>query len=154
MEKVPKTLRKTLQPLRFTEQVRSKTYPPLLQAQAQNIAKSSYQIYNVATSDEEKGRGMESVGIRELKNRLTHYLRVVQQGRTIIVTSRGRPVARLIPAAPMRKTTLPWELEERMWELAADGFLIWNGGDSHVPEPVAVNRGPRLLSHLVVEDRE
>ena len=97
---------------------------------------------------------MESVGVRELKNRLTHYLRAVQQGRTILVTSRGRPVARLVPAAPTGKTTLPLELEERLWELAADGFLTWTGGGSQIPEPVAVNRGPGLLSDLVVEDRE
>jgi prevent-host-death family protein len=97
---------------------------------------------------------MESVGVRDLKNRLTHYLRVVQEGRTILVTSRGRPVARLVPAAPTRKTRLPLELEQRMWELAADGFLVWNGGDSHLPKPAAVNKGPRLLSDLVVEDRE
>lgn len=97
---------------------------------------------------------MESVGIRELKNRLTHYVRTVQQGKTILVTSRGRPVARMVPVSPPRKTVLPPELEERMWELAADGFLTWNGGDSQVPEPVAVNRGRGLFSDLVVEDRE
>jgi prevent-host-death family protein len=97
---------------------------------------------------------VESVGIRELKNRLTHYLRTVQQGETIVVTTRGKPVARLVPILPRGKTTLSPELEERMWALAADGFLAWNGGDFRIPEPVAVNRGPGLLSDLVVEDRE
>lgn len=60
----------------------------------------------------------------------------------------------LVPAAPIGKTTLPLELEERMWELEADGFLTWTGGGSQIPEPVAVNRGPGLLSDSVVENRE
>ena len=97
---------------------------------------------------------MESVGIRELKNRLAYYVRGVRQGKTYIVTSRGKPVARLVPVSQPGKTVLPEQLEERMWELAADGILAWNGGAPQVPEPVAVNKGPRLLSDLVVEDRE
>jgi len=97
---------------------------------------------------------MESVGIRELKNRLAYYVRGVKQGKTFIVTSRGKPVARLVPVSSPGKTAMPEELEERMWELAADGILVWNGGAAQVPEPVAVNKGPRLLSDLVVEDRE
>jgi hypothetical protein len=60
----------------------------------------------------------------------------------------------MVPVSPLCKTVLPPELEERMWELAADGFLTWNGGDSQIPEPVAVNRGHGLFSDLVVEGRE
>jgi len=97
---------------------------------------------------------MENVSVRELRDRLGHYLRAVRQGRIVVVTSRGKPVARLVPISPRGETTLPPELEERMWELAAEGFLTWDGGRFQVPEPVAVNRGPGLLSDLVVEDRE
>ncbi len=97
---------------------------------------------------------MESVGVRELKNRLGYYLRAVRQGGTFVVTARGKPVARLVPVSPPGKTALPPELEKRMWELAAEGFLTWNGGPFQVPEPAAVNQGPGLLSDLVVEDRE
>jgi len=97
---------------------------------------------------------MESVGVRELKNRLAYYLRAVRQGGTIVVTAHGKPVARLVPISPRGKTSPPPELEERMWELAGEGFLTWSGGTFQMPEPVAVNRGPRLLSDLVVEDRE
>ncbi|MBC7251748.1 MAG: type II toxin-antitoxin system prevent-host-death family antitoxin [Anaerolineae bacterium] len=97
---------------------------------------------------------MENVGVRELKDRLGYYLRAVRQGRIVVVTSRGKPVARLVPISPQGETTLPPELEDRMWELAAEGFLTWDGGRFHIPEPVAVNRGPGLLSELVVEDRK
>lgn len=38
-----------------------------------------------------------SVGARELKVRLGTYLRQVRQGRTLVVTDRGQPVAELRP---------------------------------------------------------
>lgn len=34
------------------------------------------------------------VGVRELKNNLSGYLRLVRSGEDVIVTDRGRPVAR------------------------------------------------------------
>ena len=40
---------------------------------------------------------METVGIRELKNRLSHYVRKVEAGDVVIVTDRGRVVAELVP---------------------------------------------------------
>jgi len=97
---------------------------------------------------------MENVGVRELKDRLSHYLRTVRQGGSVVVTVRGKPVARLVPISPRGKAALSPELEEQMWELAAEGFLTWNGGSFQVPEPAAVNRSSKLLSDLVVEDRE
>jgi prevent-host-death family protein len=39
------------------------------------------------------------VGARELKVRLGTYLRRVRQGRTLVVTDRGQPVAELRPIA-------------------------------------------------------
>lgn len=36
---------------------------------------------------------MLTVGIRELKNRLTYYLNAAKKGNNIVVTERGNPVA-------------------------------------------------------------
>ena len=36
------------------------------------------------------------IGIRELRARLSHYVGLVRGGEEIVVTERGRPVARLI----------------------------------------------------------
>jgi len=33
------------------------------------------------------------VGIRELKNRLTHYISLIKRGEEVVVTERGSPVA-------------------------------------------------------------
>jgi antitoxin (DNA-binding transcriptional repressor) of toxin-antitoxin stability system len=40
---------------------------------------------------------MKSVGIRELKNRLSEYLRDVRAGERVLVTDRGQVVAELAP---------------------------------------------------------
>jgi hypothetical protein len=38
---------------------------------------------------------MRAVGIRELKNRLSEYLRMVRQGEDILITDRGEVIAEL-----------------------------------------------------------
>lgn len=40
---------------------------------------------------------MNSIGIRELRQNASRYLRQVERGETLEVTDRGRPVARLVP---------------------------------------------------------
>jgi prevent-host-death family protein len=45
---------------------------------------------------------MRTIGIRELKKRLSEVLRIVQAGETFEVTNRGAVVALLIPARQRR----------------------------------------------------
>lgn len=40
---------------------------------------------------------MKTVGVRELKNKLSEYLRRVRLGETVLVTDRGEVVAELLP---------------------------------------------------------
>jgi prevent-host-death family protein len=42
---------------------------------------------------------MREIGIRELRQHASRYLRDVEGGETIEVTDRGRPVARLVPVS-------------------------------------------------------
>jgi antitoxin (DNA-binding transcriptional repressor) of toxin-antitoxin stability system len=45
---------------------------------------------------------MKAVGIRELKNRLSEYVRLVRSGERVLVTDRGEVVAELRPpGSPM-----------------------------------------------------
>ena len=41
---------------------------------------------------------MNTVGVATLKDKLRYYLSLVEKGREIVVTSRGYPVARILPA--------------------------------------------------------
>jgi prevent-host-death family protein len=58
----------------------------------------------------------EQVGVRELKARLSAYLAAVQQGKEVVVTDRGRPVARLVP--------VQGSADEHRATLIAEGRLI------------------------------
>ena len=40
---------------------------------------------------------MKTIGVRELRQQASRYLRLVVAGETVEVTRRGRPVARLVP---------------------------------------------------------
>ena len=42
-------------------------------------------------------RSMQTVGVRELKNRLSEYLRRVRLGERVLVTDRGEVVAEILP---------------------------------------------------------
>jgi len=40
---------------------------------------------------------MRTIGVRELRQQASRYLREVERGSAVEVTDRGRPVARLVP---------------------------------------------------------
>lgn len=42
---------------------------------------------------------MKSIGVRELRQQASRHLRSVQEGETIQVTDRGKPVAMIVPVA-------------------------------------------------------
>ena len=67
---------------------------------------------------------MKSVGIRELKNRLSYYVRRARAGQEIRVTDRGEPVAELVPPrrSPSRKDMGHW-----LEELARRGLATLGG---------------------------
>lgn len=110
--------------------------------------------YNVAAYSSGRRKTVERVGARELKDRLSHYLQTVRQGKTVVVTMRGKPVARLVPIATSREKSLPPEIEDRLWELVSQGVLAWNGVSFQLPDPVTESHSVKLLSDLIVEDRE
>lgn len=43
---------------------------------------------------------MRSAGVREARQDLTNLLNHVRKGREVVITERGRPVARLVPIKP------------------------------------------------------
>jgi prevent-host-death family protein len=87
------------------------------------------------------------VGVRELRARLSAYLRAVSRGATVTVGNRRRaPVARLVPVLRSRDA----ELLDR---LAARGVLQRGVGKPGHAARVRPRRTRRLLSDIVVEDR-
>ena len=86
------------------------------------------------------------VGIRELKAKLSECVREVREGETIVVTERGRAVARLIPDAT--------SVREGLAALRSAGGIQWSGRRLTRTKPVARLRGRRTVADLVSENRE
>ena len=93
---------------------------------------------------------MRTVGSRELKNRLGRYLGLVGKGETIIVTDRGKPVARLVPPEPEPGRT--YSVEDVLKRLEAEGHLRRGTGKFRPFKPV-VTRG-KPASKMILEDRD
>jgi len=85
------------------------------------------------------------VGVRELKSRLSEYLRRVKQGETLIITEHGKPVGRLIPQGQ--------SLVERLEELQQAGLIRWSGRKLSPMKPLARLRGKKTIAEIIIEDR-
>jgi prevent-host-death family protein len=86
------------------------------------------------------------VGLRELKTQLSAVMRRVKAGESILVTEHGRVIGQILPVQPTAA--------ERLQAMADTGQIAWNGQGLRSHQPRVVNRGDRLLSDLIVEDRE
>lgn len=88
---------------------------------------------------------MAAVGIRELKNRLSRYLKRVRDGERLVVTERGKPVAIITPPAITRA-------DRRVEAMLREGVARWGGG-----KPRGAPRPPRMkgpsVAEAVIEDR-
>jgi prevent-host-death family protein len=87
-----------------------------------------------------------TVGIRELKARLSSYVRQARSGASVIITDRGEPVARLVPMGR--------SLEDRMEDLVEAGLITWSGRNLSRIAPVARGQGQQAVADLLLEDRE
>jgi prevent-host-death family protein len=85
------------------------------------------------------------VSIRELKSRLSHYLRLARRGESVVITDRGIPVGRLVPVEQ--------DLEGRVVALRAAGLLQWSGRRLTPRKPVAKIPRGKTVAALLVEDR-
>ena len=88
---------------------------------------------------------MVRVGIRELKSKLSRYLRRVEEGERIEVTNRGKVIAFLIPAKGQSVDNVAWRLVE-------EGLASWSGEKPHGSRNPVKGRG-RLVSEIIIEDR-
>ena len=88
---------------------------------------------------------MNAVGVRDLKNRLSHHLKRVRGGVRLTVTEHGRPIATLSPVK--EQDDLAW-----LHTMVAEGRAHWSGGKPQGSKNPPRNRG-KLGSDIVIEDR-
>jgi prevent-host-death family protein len=111
------------------------------------------------------------VSVRELKSRLSHYLRLARAGESVVITDRGTPIGRIVPLGQRPGERLgerPGErLDGRLAALTAAGHALWSGRKLLPAKPVARVRGQvrgpsvrgqvrgrRSVAALLVADRE
>ncbi len=85
---------------------------------------------------------MKTVGLRQLKTRLSDYVSQCRDGEHIIITDRGREVAELVPLSAARRT---------MNKLREAGRVQWNGGKPKGSRGYSVRGKP--VSETVIENR-
>lgn len=91
---------------------------------------------------------MTRIGIRELRQRASEFLRRVEAGETIEVTNRGRPIALLTPipdAAPLERLRASGDIEEA------------EAGLDDLPDPLELSDGQTapsvVLARLRADER-
>jgi prevent-host-death family protein len=88
---------------------------------------------------------MASIGIRELRQRASEYLRRVEAGETLEVTDRGRPIALLTPipdADPLAKLRAAGEVSTPVGDL------------DDLPEPLELEPGQEAPSARLARLRD
>ena len=92
------------------------------------------------------------VSIREMKNSLSKYLKLVQSGKPVVITDRGKPVAQLMPIAASA-------LDAQQEDIRRIHSLPWirpgNGGKVRgAKNPIPLRPGEKTLTELIMEDRD
>ena len=88
------------------------------------------------------------VGTKELKNRLSHYLRKVRAGERVYVADRDQIVAEIRPVAAAGDAE-----EAALGELAAAGVITRGDGEHQDFAPIAMKRGVSI-SRMITLDRD
>ena len=83
-----------------------------------------------------------TVGIKELKTKLSEYMDRTRGGERFLVTDRGEPVAEIIPLSPERRA---------LAKLVSEGTVEWQGGKPKGLRGVVVRGEP--VSETILRDR-
>jgi len=85
---------------------------------------------------------MISVGIKELKEKLSGYVNKVRHGEEIVVTDRGKEIALVVPLSRERSAVK---------HLVGSGRAVWTGGKPVGVKGIKAKGGP--VAKTVLEDR-
>lgn len=88
---------------------------------------------------------MISTAVKDLKNKLSYYLREVKKGEKILVTEHERVIATITPVERA-------EEDSQLISLVREGFAVWNGGKPAGSRSPVKIKG-ETVSDIVLEDR-
>jgi prevent-host-death family protein len=93
---------------------------------------------------------MHTAGIKELKNRLTHYIKLIKQGDPVVVTDRGKPVAILHGLDRMEEGA---GVDERLAALANRRMVRFPPKRAQLAPFAGVKGTGKPASEIIIEDR-
>ncbi len=91
---------------------------------------------------------MLTAGIKEFKNKLSHYLSFVKNGEDVLISERGKVIARVVKEEPQNIS-----LRHALHPLIMRGLITFPTKELNrdIPEPIKVPGKP--VSEMVIEDR-
>ena len=91
---------------------------------------------------------MQTAGIKEFKNKLSHYLSFVKNGEDVLISERGKVIARVIKEEPQNTS-----LRHILHPLIMRGLVTFPRKELNkdIPEPIEVPGKP--VSEMVIEGR-
>jgi prevent-host-death family protein len=90
------------------------------------------------------------LGIAELRNRLSYYLKQVRNGGRVVVLDRGEPIAELVPYSPASD-----DLQGRIAAMSQEGWITAQPVRRRHPiEPIRLHRPEVRASRLVSRMRD
>jgi prevent-host-death family protein len=91
---------------------------------------------------------MVTAGIKELKNQLSRYIALVKKGDDVLITERGRVIARVV-----KEDSHHASLRQELRPLVLRGQVILPTRDikRDIPDPIKVPG--KAVSEIVIEDR-
>ena len=93
---------------------------------------------------------MQMVGVKELKNKLTHYLKLTRGGDRIIVTDRGSPFAILHSLDHIEEDA---GKEERLAALSKRGMIRLPAKQGKMRRFKSIQVNGRSASEIIIENR-
>ena len=89
---------------------------------------------------------MIEVSVDELRANLKDCLQQVEEGEVLVIRRRGKTIARIVPARE--------NIQTQQGSDSREVTISWGGKALSPWKPVAVNRGPELVSDLVRGERD
>jgi prevent-host-death family protein len=87
-------------------------------------------------------------GIKEFKNRVSHYLSFVKNGEDVLISERGKVIARVIKEEPRNAS-----LRQVLHPLIMKGLVTFPKKELNREFPEPINVPGKPVSEMVIEDR-
>lgn len=91
---------------------------------------------------------MINAGIKEVKNNLSRFLARVKEGEEVVITERGKPIARIVKEGQGRGAVYT-----ALIDLVEKGVVSLPGRDIRKDGPDRIAASGSPVSEMVIEDR-